>query len=92
MFVDSVPYFVDGWYAMPDLELDYCELGLGQIRSQDIQGRTNGWKIERKGHSGHATPQCRLPRRTMLDMVSVHCTRALNAIDLRLEGSSVPVR
>lgn len=61
-------------------------------RAHDISRRTNGWKTERKDHSEHAVPQCRLLRRTMLDMVSDRCIRASYAIGLHLEDLSVSVR
>lgn len=48
--------------------------------------------IERIDHFGHVTEQCRLLRRTKLDMASARCIRAWGAIDLHLEKLSVPGR
>lgn len=75
---------------MPDLSSrSYVSGDCKKQQSSSVQVRTNEWKIARKDHSGCSVGQCRLLRRTVLDMATARCTRALGAIDLRLEDLSV---
>lgn len=80
---------------MPDLSNRICvseDCNNRQSNLTIFQRRTSEWKIARKDHSGCSIAQCRLLRRTVLDMVTLRCIRALGAIDLHLEDLSVTFR